>query len=99
MVFVFARKHLELIFYNERPEQHESFGTLRKFYIAIKRAAFVAGVVLASKDSKYARQHSFNFTGSTKSLFGWDGGERQIVRARPNGDMLVLEFSQKFTDA
>jgi hypothetical protein len=99
MLFVFARKHLELIFYRDHPPQHESFGTIRKFYISIKTAAIVASAVLVSKDSKYARQHSFNFAGSSKALFGWDGGERLMVRARPNGDMLVLEFSQKFGDA
>jgi hypothetical protein len=98
MIFIFARKHLELIFHRENPEQHESFGTLRKFYIPIKRAAYVASAVLTSRDSSYARQHSFTFVGSTKALFGWDGGEHQIVRARPNGDMLVLEFSKKLLD-
>ena len=99
MVFVFARRHLNLVFHCERPEPHESFGTMRKFYIPIKRAAAtLACVVLVSQESKYAKQYGFNFTGSTKSLFGWDGGERQIVRARPSGDMLVLDFSQKFTD-
>jgi hypothetical protein len=99
IVFIFARKHLKSIFRHENPRVVEYNGTMRRFFIPARRALAVAGVVLATRDSPFGQQLALQFEGSTKSLFGWDGGEHQIVRARPNGDNLVLEVSQKLTDA
>ena len=59
----------------------------------------LAGVVLATKDSPFAQQLQIQFEGTTKTLFGWDEGEHRIVRARPNGEMLVLDSSQNFGNA
>ena len=95
IVFCFGRKHLLDEYYKRErnAEQfHESHGTIRKFYIPIVRAAYIAFAVFAFRDSRFGRQGRLQFDGSTRDLFGWDGGERQLVKCRPNGDLLLFDF-------
>ena len=93
IIFVFMRKHLKSEFYLKNPRVVEYNGTMRRFFISARRA-MALGIVLVTKESPFANQLRLQFEGSTKSLFGWDGGERQIVRARPNGDMLLLDLQK-----